>query len=214
MADNREEHLLLLWQDTWVFYSPCVSWWVQIKLGGLNHKAGSIKKSNVQMPRSEAQLISWHRHQHPWHHEFHLQGKTDDTIFFCRGGIRLCWGCSVIFCLGFVCVCVCRHVPGGEGLDIQIFLPLSWFSLGQKKKKEIRGRVENSGHKFDLIGVSVSLIFNIIYVMCTHRHKQREMFPFGLQDFITVCTAALVKLRRMKCKMLQCGWIYKAKNPS
>lgn len=58
MADNREEHLLFLCQDVWVFYSPHARWWVQIKLWILNHKAGRIKKSNVQMPLSETPLIS------------------------------------------------------------------------------------------------------------------------------------------------------------
>lgn len=58
MADNREEHLLFLCQDMGVFYSPHVRWWVRIKLWILNHKAQRIKKSNVQMPLSEAQLIS------------------------------------------------------------------------------------------------------------------------------------------------------------
>lgn len=58
MADNREEHLPFPWQDLPVFYSPHVRWWVQIKLQIRNHKAGRIKKSNLQMPLSEAQLIS------------------------------------------------------------------------------------------------------------------------------------------------------------
>lgn len=58
MADNREEHLLFLCQDTWVFHSSRARWWAQIKLRILNHKAPKNKKSNAQMPLPEAQLIS------------------------------------------------------------------------------------------------------------------------------------------------------------
>lgn len=53
-------------------YARC---WAQIKPRILNRKAWRIKKPNVQMPLSEAQLISWCCHQRPWHHELLLQGE-------------------------------------------------------------------------------------------------------------------------------------------
>lgn len=194
MADNREERLLFLCQDMWVFYSPHVRWWVQIKLWILNHNAWILKKVKCAnaIIRGSADFLTLPSASLT--SRIPVTGKTDYTIF---AGVEHVSAEKAMW-FSALPLCVCKNILAGEGLDIQIFclrsINVSIYSC--RKKQGRKFSLQTWSHR----GVC-QFIFQNNVCICTHTCKHREMFPFGLQDFHYFLhnSPSLAQENKLKC---------------